>query len=790
MLQHSFLLIYRSFKRFKNSFFINLIGLSTGLACTLLIYLWVQDEINFDKFHENDSRLYQVMENQKGGDSDLVRYRTSGLVAETLKDEIPEIEYAVPVIQSSWFPKFILSTDGDDKHKAIGQFVGEDYFNVFSFGLISGGFDKVLQDKNSIVISDELALKIFKTTENVIGKPIALQLAHLKIPVIVSGIFTKVPMNSSEEFDFLLSFESFKDISPAVLDWGNNGTNTYITVNRGTDISLLNSKISGLIKSKIPNTDRSLFLKAYSEAYLYGKYENGVQAGGRIEYVNLFSVVAIFILIIASINFMNLSTAKASRRIKEVGIKKAIGASRKTLILQYMGESMMMSFLSLAIAVVIVELLLPQFNLIAGKQLALTLDLKIISAFTGITLFTGLISGSYPALYLSGFNPAVVLKGKINTSVGELFVRKGLVVFQYAVSVILIVAVLVVYKQIEYVQDKNLGYNKDNIIYFENEGTLPNNLGAFLTELRNVPGVNRASSMFGNLIGGYSSTGDVSWAGKNPDDRKAFEIIDANYDLLEMLEIELTAGRNFSEEFGADTAKVIFNQAAIDVMGLSDPVGEMVNIWGVDLEVIGVAANFHFQSLHENVKPLFIRLDPGNASIIMAKIEAGTEKETIALLQDFYKIHNPGYSFDYKFLDEDFQAQYVSETRVASLSQGFAGLAILISSLGLFGLSAFSAERRVKEIGIRKVLGASEMGVVYLLSSEFTKIVLVAILIALPISYFMVASWLEGFAYKIELSWWYFTVAGLVAMLIAWLTVGTQAIKAAKNNAVSSLRSE
>ena len=790
MLKHNFLLIYRSFKRFKNSFFINLIGLSTGLVCTLLIYMWVQDELNFDKFHEKDSWLFQVMENQKSEANELVKYRTAGLVAQTIKEEIPEIEYAVPVIQSSWFPKFILSANGDDKQKAVGQFAGADYFNIFSFELIHGEANEVLQDKNAIVISNELAIKLFKTTENVVGKPISLQLAHLKLPVTVSGVFESVPANSSEDFDFLLTFELYKGISPAVLDWGNNGTNTYLTVRESTDIKILDSKISGLVKSKIPDSNRTLFLKPYSDTYLYGKYDQGIQTGGRIEYVRLFSIVAIFILIIACINFMNLSTAKASRRIKEVGIKKAIGASRKTLIMQYLGESMMMSFLSLASAIVMVELLLPQFNLIAGKQLALMPDLNMIIAFISIALFTGLISGSYPALYLSGFNPAVVLKGKINSSVGELLVRKGLVIFQYAVSVILIVAVLVVYKQIEYVQDKNLGYNKDNIIYFENEGNLPNNLETFLAEIRNVPGVTKASSMFGNIIGGYSATGGVSWAGKSPEDRTTFEIMDANYDLLEMFDIKMTVGRSFSRDFGADTAKVIFNQAAIDIMGLSNPVGDVVNIWGDDLEIIGVAGNFHYQSLHENVKPLFIRLQPENASIIMAKIEAGKEKETIAMLQNFYKIHNPGYSFDYKFLDQDYQVQYAAETRVASLSQGFAGLAILISSLGLFGLSAFTAERRIKEIGIRKVLGSSEMGIVYLLSSEFTKIVLVAILIALPISYFMVDIWLDGFAFKIELGWWYFVISGAVAMLIAWLTVGMQALKTARISAVNSLRSE
>ena len=515
MFQHNFLLIYRNFKRFRSSFFINLVGLSAGLACTLLIYLWVTDELSFDKFHEKDSQLYQVMETQQAGDGTLIKYRTSGLVAETLKEEMPEIEYASSVIQSSWFPKFILSATEDANLKAVGQFVGKDYFNIFSFGLTQGDENQVLSDKNAIVISDELALKLFNTTQNVLGKVISLQLLHIKKQVTVSGIFNRVPANSSEKFDFLLSFEWFKELSPAVLEWGNDGTNAYVVVKKGTNLSQLNDKIAGLIKSKRQGAERALFLKPYSEAYLYGRYENGVQSGGRIEYVKLFSIIAIFILIIACINFMNLSTAKATRRIKEVGIKKAMGAGRKTLIFQYIGESMLMTFLSLALAILIVQLLLPQFNLITGKQLVLSLSVNLILSLLGITFFTGLISGSYPALYLSSFNPALVLKGKFRSSVGELWARKGLVVFQFAVSVILIVVVLVVYKQIEFIQSGNLGYNKDNIIYFEREGRLTENGEAFLSELKNVTGIAEASSMWGNIIGGYSTTGMFSGREKN-----------------------------------------------------------------------------------------------------------------------------------------------------------------------------------------------------------------------------------------------------------------------------------
>jgi len=790
MLQHSLLIFYRSFKRFKNSFFINLIGLSTGLASALLIYLWVADELAQDKFHANNERLYQVMEKQQVGEEVLVKYRTAGPVAQVLKEELPEIEYAVSVIQSSWFPKFILSATAGDKQKAVGQFVGKDYFNMFSFDLIQGDANQVLADKNAIVISDELAIKLFGTTDNILGKILSMQLSHINKTVTISGIFKAVPGNSSEEFDFLLTFDSFKDISPAVENWGNNGTNTYVVLKDGTDVELVDSKIAGLIDRNNPGSGRSLFLKLYADRYLYGKYENSVQAGGRIEYVRLFSIVAAFILIIACINFMNLSTAKATRRIKDVGIKKAIGASRRTLILQYLSESLLMAFLALAIATLLVELLLPQFNILSGKALALSFDSELIAFFLLVTVLTGLVSGSYPAFYLSGFNPAIVLKGNIHASVSELIARKGLVIFQYVVSIVLIVAVMVVYKQIEYIQNKNLGYNKENIIYIESEGKITENFETFLTELEQVPGIERTSSMFGNLIGGYSTTSGVVWQGKSPDEKTSFEIMNVNYNLLEMLDIELDAGRSFTRDFTGDSAKIIFNQAAIKIMDLTDPLGQVVQVWGQKLEIIGVVRNFHFQSLHETVKPLFIRLQPKNAPVIMAKISLGKEKEAIANVGQFYKTNYPGLAFDYTFLDQDYQALYSAEKQVATLSQGFAGLAILISSLGLFGLSAFTAERRIKEIGIRKVLGSTEMGIIYLLSGEFSKIVLIAIGLALPISYLLADNWLANFAFKIDLSWWFFASAGIAAILIAWLTVGFQALKAARISPVKSLRSE
>jgi len=792
MLRHNLLLIYRTFKRFKSTFVINLIGLSTGLTCTLLIFLWIQDELNIDKFHDKNNRLYRVMENTAQADGVDTGAHTPDLLAETIIKEMPEVEYAIAVTPGNLLGKFTL-TDGQTATKAVGQYVSSDYFKVFSYRLLQGDDSQVLTDKHSAVISKSLAIKLFKTDQEVIGKTLECEILGFKEPIIVTGVFEGTPANSSEQFDFVLSFELWKDLSQKFgrpINWDNHAPNTYLVLREDTNLDTFNKKIAGFIKEKNKESNVTLFTVPYSDQYLHGKYKNGVQSGGRIEYVHLFSIIALFILSIACINFMNLTTARTSRRIKEIGVKKAVGASRKTLIYQHLSESITMTFLSLALAIVFVELLLPQFNLITGKQLTLTLEPKLILSIAGITFFTGLLSGSYPAFYLSGFSPAFVLKGKLTTSFSELFVRKGLVIFQFVLSVILIVSVLVVYKQVEFMQGQNLGYDKDHIVYFDIEGKVPENQDAFFAEVKNIPGIVNVSSIGSMLMGHSSSTSGLSWEGKNPRDVVEFENVPVNYGMIETLGLTLDAGRPFSRDFSTDDHAIIFNEAAIDVMGLKNPIGKTINLWGETMEIVGVVRNFHFESLHEAVKPLFFIVNPKHTMKVMTKIEAGKEKEAIDELKKFYGKFNPGYLLDYKFLDQDYQAQYISEKRVGMLARYFAGLAIIISSLGLFGLATFTAERRLKEIGIRKILGSSRFGIVYLLSSEFARIVFASIIIAFPLSYFIATQWLDSFAFRIELKWWYFFSAGLVAFMIALITVGMQAVKASRVNPVNYLRTE
>jgi putative ABC transport system permease protein len=784
MIRHHLILLYRSFLRSKGYFIINLTGLTAGLACTLLIYLWVRDELRMDKFNLKEDSLFQVMEHQQYADHIMTTTSTPGLLAETLKEEMPEVEYAATI---TWVNTYTLSV-GETNSKADGLHVGPDFFNIFSYPLVEGSPDNVLTDNYSIVITPELAIRLFGTATNVVGNTIELQ--HKK-QFHVTGLFNKIPA-SSWQFDFVLSYDELKSEQEWLRSWSSNGPSTHIILHEGSDWRVLSEKIAGFVKKRNEQSNVTLFLKPFSERYLYGRYKDGKPAGGRIEYVRLFSIIAIFMLLIACINFMNLSTARASHRAKEVGIRKSIGAQRQSLVIQYLSESLAMTLLSFVLACFIVWLFLPQFNSITSKQITIQLDdPNLLLWFTGTALVTGLLAGSYPALFLSGFKPAAVLKGEVRGSWGELWARKGLVVFQFFMSVILIVSVLVIYNQIEFVQSKNLGYNKDNLIRFPIEGRVETSLEAFLTEVKRIPGVVNASSIGHQLLGRNNNTSGLQWEGKPTDELILFENIRVNHNMLETLGVEMADGRSFSMEFVSDTSAIIFNEAGIRAMNLKEPIGKHIKLWDkYDLKIIGVVKDFHFQSLHDVVNPLFFVLNPRNTWNIMVRMEGGKEKETLAELANLYSTFNPGFAFEYTFQDQEFARLYSAEQRVASLSGYFAGFAILISCLGLFGLATFTAERRLKEIGIRKALGASSTRIVVLLSADFTRMVIISIGLGLPVSYWLLQEWLQRFAFRVELEPWYFVVAGLIVLLIAWVTVASQAIRAATVNPVECLRDE
>ena len=786
-------LIFRNFRRNRSSFFINLIGLATGFACAILIFLWVADEMSVDKFHETDKQLYQVLENQAMSQGILTQEWTPDLLARNLASEFPEIKYAVAVSPASMFGNFTVSADDNNLVKATGQFAEPNFFKAFSFNLLQGNPEQVLSDNNAVVISRKLALSLFKTTENVIGKTFQWQILNIKRNAVVSGIFEGTPVNSTAQFDFVLAYEAWINLSETVgrkIHWGNHAPQTFLVLNEGADVKKLNSEISGYIKTKQSGSNVSLFAVPYSHRYLHASYTNGVESGGRIEYVRLFSLIAIFILLIAGINFINLATAKASKRFREIGVRKVVGSGRKALVGQFTGEAVILTFMAMIISILMVWLFIPQFNQITGKQLHLVLNASFLLPVAGICLLTGILTGLYPAFYLSGFNPLSILKGKPSRSSGEIWARKGLVVFQFGISVVLIASMIVVYRQVQFIHNKNLGYQKDHVIYFAKEANVAQKLPTFITEAQKISGVDNVSDVSSILVGSPSTTYGMSWEGKDPLANINFEVMKADVNLIETLNIELADGRSFSDKFSGENSKLILNQAAVDVMGLKNPIGQTVNYNGQQKQIIGVVKNFNFQSLHEKVNPLTIIFEPQKTMTVMVKLKAGQDQQAIAGLKNLYARFNPGFPFDYQFLDVAYQKLYESEERVSALSKYFAGIGILISCLGLFGLAAYASEQRLKEVGIRKVNGAQITEVMVLLNKDFVKWVALAFAIATPIAWYIMNRWLESFAYRTTLNWWIFALVGFLALGIALLTVSWQSWKAATRNPVEALRYE
>lgn len=791
MIKQFFIQLFRNSRTNKTSFFISLIGLSFGFACAIIIYLWVYDELSVDKFHTNDSQLFQVMMNYKSLDNSIETGKsTPGPLAKALADEFPEVKYAVVTSLTDDNIEGII-TVGDKHIKALALYASKNYFNVFSFPIIYGDRNSVLQDLNGVVISDKLAIKLFNTTDNIIGKTFNWDNSNFTI----SGVFKNPPYNSTIQFDLLFNFELFLTKENLEMKWSNGGTETLVVLNKNTDIEDFNTKIHDFLKTKYKESDWTLFIHKFSDNYLFGDFQNGVQSGGRITHVRLFCLIALLILIIASINFINLSIANAIKKRKEVGIRKTLGASKKDMITKYLGESLFISILSMLISFAIVAIVLNDFNFISGKQLGLNLKPNFILFILLFTLITGIISGIYPALYISKFNPIYILKGKSanitgkNTSIFQNFIKNGMVIFQFSISIILIVSVFVIYKQIQYIQHKNLGFNKENIISFQRTGELNKNIDAFINEIKNIPGVVNASYFINNITYNKTGTSGLNWQGNIENQNIEFKYINANYDFIETTDIKLSRGRSFSKKYGSEKQKIIFNELAVKKMGLKNPIGQTVKLWGNDMQIVGVVEDFHFESLYEPIRPCFIKLSESGGNII-AKIQNGVEKVTIDQIGKLYKEFNINVPFEFKYLDSAYQDIYASEIRVSKLSEYFAGIAIFLACIGLFGLAAFSTQKRTKEIGIRKVHGSTSFGIIRLLSFDFIRLVIISNLIGLPLGYLINKNWLNRFAYKIDLELWIFLIIGLLTIMIAWITVALQAFKAANMNPVVSLKAE
>lgn len=797
MFRHNFLITIRNFRRYKSSFLINLTGLSVGLLSVLLIYFWVYSEVTVDAFHENDEQIYQVMRNSDYGQGIRVHDNNSDLLVPALKEEIAEVEYATMFVEV-WSEVYLSL--GDKKIKADGQLTGKDFFKIFSYDLIKGDREHALSDQNSIVLSRQLAESLSTDGYVELGQVVSI-LGETEYGTryagdyVVTGIMDLSEQNVSEEFDFLLTSELFlSKRSPGNGKWNSNSSKTYITLHEDTDVAQFGEKLAKFYRNKRypdrpeldPEWGEHMFLEKYSERYLYNHYENGVRAGGRIDYIILFSAIGLMVLLVACINFMNLSTAQAFRRLKEVGVKKVVGASRRMLALQHITESVVLAALASLIAVFGAIALYPKLSLISGREILISWTPELIVGIIGIVLFTGLIAGSYPAFFISRLRPVQILKGKLKTSTGEVVVRKGLVIFQFCISLILIVSVMVVTRQIDYTQSKNLGYERDNVLTFPMEGKLLDSHDAFLAEAKKIKGIRNATMLEGSPANFRNSGGGRPREGMPS---ISFTFARVSYDFVETMGIELLEGRSFSREFTNEETKIILNETAVRVMGEEDPMGQVYSIRG-KREVIGIMKDFHFQSFHEEIKPSCLILVPEDANTIVIKIEAGLEQETLIELEELYASFNPNLPFRYEFLDQNYQELYLTEQRTAKLFQYFALVAIFISCLGLVGLSAFTVQMRLKEIGIRKVLGSSVWKIIKLLSRDLTQTVLMALIISIPMAYYLSQQWLEGFAYRIDLSSGIFIISGTAVILMAWSIVAFQAMRAARVNPVECLKDE
>lgn len=802
MLRHFITLSLRHFSRNRTTFFINLFGLSSGLACVLLIYLWVSDEKQIDRFYSTDQQLYQVMNNFAAPFDILTLESTPYPMGASLLAELPEVEQAVAVNDFfTWRHREGVISHGETQLETKGLYSTSSFFEVFPFEIVQGDPSQLLKQKHEIILSKSLANRLFPNEPNPLNEVVTFDHTTFSGKFTVGGIFDGPPSNASWQFDFLLSFDVLLEQDSSAASWITQAAKTFVLLKEGTNIDRFNTKIANYINERNNLSDAfTPFVKRYGEKYLFGNYVSGVQVGGRIEYVRLFSLIAIIILLIACINFMNLSTAQASLKSKQVGVKKTFGIQRSSLVAQFLGESFLLTTLAVLIALQLVYWLLPTFNRIAGKELSLVFSPQLVVTALIITVLTAMLAGGYPAFYLSGFKPVEVLKSKLHLSRSETWIRKGLVIFQFSLSVLFIVGLWVVREQMELAQQQNMGYDRDNVITFDWKGNLYNQWNglledksnehfyAFMRGLRDIPGVLKVSNMSGNILDDiYGQTG-ITWNGQDEERNVHFQSPLVGYDFIETLAIEVLAGRTFSAEKGDDFSKVIVNQATVDLMGLENPIGHVIGLNGGS-EIIGVVADFHYGSIRNAVEPLIFRCEQ-NGRNVLVRIRAGQEKEALAGLQTHYETFLPGYNLDFSFLDDDYQALYEAEQKVSALSWYFACLAIIISALGLFGLATFTAARRRKEISIRKVLGASSLRIIQLLSGDFTKTVIIAILIALPLSYFLASHWLSRFAISMSLHWRIFLGTGALVLGVAWLTVSFQTYQAVRSNPIHALKED
>jgi len=772
----------RNIKRHKGYSFINIVGLAAGMACCILIFLWVRDELSYDKFHKNVNDIYRVVFADHSTGQTVHSWRTPPPLAPAMKETFPGI------VDSTRFHirESILVKHQDKSFRETAGFADAPVFKIFTFNFVKGNPESAFRNPYSVVITEAMAQKYFGS-QNPLGKRLTIE---NQFDLNITGVIKKMPHNTLLQFDFLTPFETVKEFigEDMLQHWGYCGYHTFLLLKKGTNINEFNKKIASFLNKNNPKLKVQLYLQPLPRIHLYS-----LGGGGAIVYVTIFSLVALSVLLIACINFMNLSTARSTKRAKEIGLRKVVGAKRAHIIRQFFGESILLAITALLFSLLLVELLLPVFRTLSGKPLTLTKNLSgsldVILGLAGIALFTGIISGSYPALYLSSFQPIKVLKGKVKS--GSSLFRKGLVVVQYSLAIILIIGTTVIYNQLDYMKNRDPGFNRDNLVCIKMNKDLTGKYVSFRNESMRNPDVSDVTSTSVLVGTGTNLSGiKADWQGKDPEKRIRFHVVSVDYDFFETFNMEMALGRSFSRQYPTDNKKIILNEEAIRQMEINSPVGKQFTVFGHTGEIIGVVRDFNLEPLHKKVEPMILMfLDDWNSRII-ARLKPGNLPATIAYLENTAKKFAPGFPFEYTFLDEEFDRLYRSEQRLGTLFNIFSILAIFIASLGLFGLSSFTAEQRIKEMSIRKTFGASWSNILFLFSKAFAKWVLLANIIAWPAAYLAMDKWLRNFAYRTGMGFEIFFLSALLVLIIAMATVSFQSIKAALVNPVEAFRYE
>jgi putative ABC transport system permease protein len=786
MIQNFFKIAWRNLLRNKSFSFLNITGLSIGIASTILILLWIVYEVGYDKFHEKKERIYEVYNSDKNDGKIGVWNTTPKVMAKSIQQDYPEIEMTVRV---NWANPFLF-TVGEKKLKATGNLVDSGFLKMFSYPLLKGNASTVFKEVNSVVITESLAKKLFDG-EDAMGKIVKIDNAD---NFTVTGILKDLPSNTTFEFEYLISWAYLRQKGWDDENWGNNSTTTYALLKEGASLPNTNEKLKTLRKKYDKESPlMETFLYPFSRSYLYSNFENGKESGGRIEIIRMFGIIAAFILLIACINFMNLSTARSEKRAKEVGIRKVVGAEKKSLVGQFLGESILISFIACVLAIAIVWFSLPSFNDLIEKKLTLNFS-SVWFWVSGllIILVTGVLAGSYPALYLSAFKPVAVLKGtfkKVNTLITP---RKILVVLQFSFAIMLIIATIVVRQQLQNAQERQTGYAKNNLVFYFMEGDAEKKYPLIKEEILSSGAASSVTKTSAPVTEGWSNTWDFQWQGKAENDKTIINRYCADDAVAKTIGFSIVQGRDFDlAKYPTDSTAVIINEAALKHMKLKEPIGQTIKDNGIDWHIVGVIKDFVLRSPYQPIEPLVIEGSKGWFNIIHMKLnEKKSTANNLASIESIFKKYNPEYPFEAKFADAEYARKFNNEKRTSKLAGLFAMLTIIISCLGLFGLTSYMAEARIKEIGIRKVLGASVAGITSLLSKEFMKLVLIAFVVAAPLAFWFMYKWLQDYPYRISIQWWVFAVAGGGAFLIAFVTVSFQAVKAALMNPVKSLRSE